>query len=128
MLKDFDTWNSKKKSINFSAKNPPYLERDIWWCSLGVNIGFEEDGDNENSERPVVIFRGFSKELCWIIPLTTSLKKNKYYLNVGIVEGRQASAILTQMRPIDTKQLINRISFLDWKNFIKIEKAIRKLI
>jgi hypothetical protein len=98
MLKDFDTWNSRKKTIDLSAINPPYLERDIWWCSLGVNIGFEENGDNENSERPVIIFRGFSKELCWIIPLTTSIR------------------------------LINRISLLDWDNFMKIEKAIRKLI
>jgi tRNA1(Val) A37 N6-methylase TrmN6 len=43
MNKDFDTWNTRKKTIDFSSKNPPYLERDIWWCSLGVNIGFEEN-------------------------------------------------------------------------------------
>lgn len=128
MQKDFDKWNTKKKSIHSFSNNPPYLERDIWWCSLGINIGFEEDGNVKNAERPVIIFRGFSKELCWVIPLTTSIKKNKFYVRVGIINRKEACAILTQMRPIDTKRLINKIGFLDWDNFNKIEKAIRKLI
>ncbi len=36
--------------------------------------------------------------------------------------------MITQMRPIDTKRLINKIGFLDWDNFIKIEKAVINLI
>jgi mRNA interferase MazF len=128
MNKDFDKWNKKKKEIHFASSNLPYLERDIWWCSLGINIGFEEDGNLETAERPVIIFRGFSKELCWVIPLTTSIKKNRFYVRVGIVDRKEASAMITQMRPIDTKRLINKIGLLDWDNFIKIEKAVKNLI
>jgi mRNA interferase MazF len=128
MQKDFDTWNNKKKLIHSESANPPYLERDIWWCSIGINIGYEEDGDGNDSERPAVIIRGFSKELCWVVPLTTSKKKNRYYLSVGIVDEKEAQAMITQMKPLDTKRFINRIGLMDWDNFDKLEKAIRDIL
>lgn len=39
--KDFDSWNTRKKELN-SIKPHFYQEREIRWCSLGINIGFEE--------------------------------------------------------------------------------------
>ena len=41
--KNFDTWNIKKKHVN-RGESRLYTEREIWWCSLGVNIGSEQDG------------------------------------------------------------------------------------
>ena len=41
MKKDFDKWNVNKKSINNRRDCPFYHERDIRWCNLGVNVGFE---------------------------------------------------------------------------------------
>ncbi len=61
MDKDFDTWNTQKKSIDSELISLPYQERDIWWCSVGVNIGYEEDGHGKRAERPVLIVRGFSR-------------------------------------------------------------------
>jgi hypothetical protein len=55
MQKDFDRWNERKKIIHDSGENKLYHAREIWWCSLGVNIGSEQDGDNENYTRPVLI-------------------------------------------------------------------------
>lgn len=47
--KDFDGWNIKKKEINSKFHKPPmFKERDIWWISVGINVGFEEDGKHEN--------------------------------------------------------------------------------
>ena len=57
MKKDFDKWNENKKSVNNSSKNKLYRSREIWWCTLGVNIGFEQDGTGDNYERPVLVFR-----------------------------------------------------------------------
>lgn len=34
-----------------------FYEREIWWCSLGVNIGFEQDGTNDLFERPVLVIK-----------------------------------------------------------------------
>lgn len=128
MLKDFDTWNSRKKLIHSELDNLPYKERQIWWCSIGVNVGFEEDGDGERAERPVVIVKGFSRELCWVIPLSTKQKKNPYYMLVGNIDETPASAIISQMKPIDTKRFINCIGLMDFDIFIQMKKAVKDML
>jgi hypothetical protein len=44
--KDLDRWNELKKKIDsYPADNVPYFhEREIWFCSIGHNVGFEQDG------------------------------------------------------------------------------------
>ncbi len=60
--KDFDGWIDLKKLL--SSKNPPtFQEREIWWCSIGINVGFEIDGKNDKYLRPVLIFRKFNKNI-----------------------------------------------------------------
>lgn len=44
MLKDVDGWNGKKKKVHNRADTPFFHTREIWWCALGVNVGFEQDG------------------------------------------------------------------------------------
>jgi mRNA-degrading endonuclease toxin of MazEF toxin-antitoxin module len=127
MQKDFDLWNQNKKHINDKKKHNFYKTREVWWCSLGTNIGFEQDGDNKTGDRPVLILRGFSKQVCLIIPLTTSEKKNPYHIPLGKIGSRNAFAIISQIRLIDTKRLINKIGFAEKTIFEKIRKAIRDL-
>ncbi len=126
-MKKFDEWNLAKKNIN-DGLNVFYKIREIWWCRLGVNIGFEEDGKGQNHERPVLIVRGFSRQVCLVVPLTTSMKINPYYVPVGIVDNKPASAIISQIRLIDTKRFLGRVDILDLDTFNKIRKAIKGLI
>ena len=128
MQKDFDTWNKNKKHIHSKNENKLYHEREVWWCSLGVNIGFEQDGTGSGGERPVLILKGFSKQVCLIIPLTTSEKKNPYHVSLGKVSDRNAFAIISQIRLIDTKRLINKIGFVEQKIFEKIRKTAKDLL
>ena len=128
MKKDFDTWNKNKKRIHAEHKNKLYHEREVWWCSLGVNIGFEQDGTGAEGERPVIILKGFSKQVCLVMPLTTSEKRNPYHVSLGKVSGRGAFAIISQIRLIDTKRLINKIGFIEHKIFEKIRKAAKDLL
>lgn len=123
----FDSWNEHKKCINKSKCGVFYREKEIWWCNLGKNIGSEQDGKGENYERPVLIIKAFSCNVCLIIPLTTTLKYNPYYLKINNVDGREASVIITQMRLIDVRRLINRICIVDSLVFSKIRNAIRDL-
>jgi mRNA interferase MazF len=125
--KDFDAWNENKKLIHAGNENKLYHSRDIWWCSLGVNIGFEEDGTGNTGERPVVIIRGFSKQVCLVMPLTSSEKKNPYHISLGIVDNRKAFVITSQIRLIDTKRLINKIGVVNQKLFEEIRKAAKNL-
>ena len=50
MDKDFNEWNELKKKIN--SRNPIYVsERDIWFCSVGLNVGSEQSGKHKLFER-----------------------------------------------------------------------------
>ena len=47
-MKNFDDWNKIKKDIEKSKIDKVFHTQEIWWCSIGINIGFEEDGKNNN--------------------------------------------------------------------------------
>lgn len=128
MSKNFDSWNIQKKEIHESGEGRFYRAREIWWCSLGINIGFEQDGTGKTADRPVLILKPFSRHVCLILPLTSSTKENPYHFALGEIEGRQAFAIISQIRLIDTRRLTNRIGILEESLFSEIRKAIRNLI
>lgn len=128
MQKDFDLWNTSKKDIHSTNENKLYHEREVWWCSLGVNIGFEQDGTGSHGERPVLILKGFSKHVCLVVPLTTSKKKNPYHRSLGKIDNREAFAIISQVRLIDTKRLINKIQVVEQVLFEGIRKAVKGLL
>lgn len=128
MKKDFDRWNSKKKNFDSDEKIPFYNEREIWWCSLGVNIGFEQDGTGDNFDRPILVIKGFNKNTFLSIGLTGKKKVGKYYFYLGKVEGRDSTAILSQIRLIDTKRLIRKIETLNEETFSKLQEEIKKTI
>ena len=128
-MKNFDKWNKEKKQIN-NLENylPFYKERQIRWCRLGVNIGYEQDGTGEGFSRPVLILRGFSRRVCLVIPLTTSSKSNPYHINVGIIDGEKAYVIISQIRLIDTRRLDELIETLNKEKFEEIRKAVKEIL
>ena len=107
MEKDFEGWNARKK-LHKHAVGPFYHKREIWWCSLGVNVGFEQDGTGRNYDRPVVVVKGFNPHVVFGVALTGRKKQARYHVPVGKVEGKEASAILSQVRLIDTKRLVRK--------------------
>ena len=122
MLKDFDNWNNQKKAIHDSGENKFYHPRDIWWCRLGLNVGFEQNGKDIDFERPVLILKAFGK-ICLIAPLTTSPKKHKYRITIGLIEDKEATAIISQIKVVDTKRFSEKIGVLDKEIFSKIQKT-----
>jgi mRNA interferase MazF len=126
--KDFDAWTIKKKEVESSDIKIICNEREIWWCSLGLNIGHEQDGKNEAFERPVLILRKFSKFTCLCVPLTTSNKNNFFYKPIPSL-GEGNFIITSQIKLISTKRLIRRFEkIISWKDFREIKKAIHNLI
>lgn len=127
-MKDFNSWNENKKCIHTENLNKLYHAREIWWCSLGLNIGFEHDGTGAEYQRPVLILKGLSSQTCLAVPLTSSLNKHKLRIPIGNVEGKEASAILSQMRVIDTKRLINKVGFANIEAFELTRKAAKDML
>ena len=128
MQKDFDGWNEEKKTTHARKDMLLYRERDVRWCRLGINVGFEQDGTGMSHSRPVIIFKAFSRYVCLIIPLTTSTKQNPYHVSVGIIGNRPAFAIISQLRLVDTKRLDQKITILDKNIFEDIRKAVKAIL
>ena len=128
MKKDFDKWNEIKSGIHDNNQPKLYHARQIWWCSLGVNVGFEQDGSGEEYQRPVLIFKGFSKDTCLVFPLTTSTQEHPMRIPIGIVDKEMASVIISQPRLIDTRRLVEKIGFLDKDIFEIIRKAVKDML
>ena len=128
MQKDFEIWNVYKKYIDARNEDKIYHEREVWWCSLGINVGFEEDGKGIHGERPVLVIRRLNKNVCVIVPLTTSKKESLYNIFLGKVGNKESSVITSQIRLIDTRRFANRMGIIDSITFETIRKAIKDLL
>ena len=125
--KDFDGWNEKKKNLHGSPSKPFYHEREIWWCSLGVNIGHEENGKHEFFERPVLILKKFNREALWILPMSSQWKNTPYHYN-SVYAGVRYSVRISQLRLVSSKRLSRRIRELPAVEFQKIVTQIKNLL
>jgi len=70
MKKDFHNWHTKKSDLHENKVRLYFHKRDVWFTSVGANIGFEQDGKGEEFLRPIVVFKKFNNETLWGIPLT----------------------------------------------------------
>lgn len=127
-MKDFKDWHKAKKEIHNSKERHFYHEREVRWCCIGENIGYETDGKGKDYTRPVLVLKGFSKEVCLCLPLTTVIKTGKYYHMIRLKDGIDRNVMLSQIRLIDTKRLNDLIDIVDNEQFKSIKKAAIKII
>ena len=133
MQKNFQKWHQKKEAINNISKPPFFHERDIWFCHLGVNVGFEQDGRGDDFLRPVVIIRKFNNQIFWTVPLTKAGRKinrktEKYYFSFSFISNVQSVAILSQIRLIDAKRLGRHIGVMAEDQFRELTKKLKALM
>lgn len=127
--KAFDQWNTLKKRID--AKQPNrnifFYEREVWWSSLGINVGVEIDGKNEYFERPVVIVKKFNGHMLWVVPLTSKYRDGPYFLEVHHRRGL-SFACIAQLRVISSKRLLWKIGSIRKSEFTAVCKRIANLL
>jgi mRNA interferase MazF len=128
-MKDFDTWNHKKKNIDKKISAVDFKIRDIWFMYAGLNIGFEEDGVGTEFLRPILILKKFNRRLFWGVFLSTKVKKGKYYYEIdSSVTGKKTVAILSQVKLVDAKRLHNKRAVLSKNQFQEIIKRLQDLL
>lgn len=109
MPKNFDGWNNSKKRLEtYASGSLLFHEREIWWCSLGINLGDEENGKNELFERPVLVFKKFNNRICWVLPMTTKKKYGIHYHQLQH-DGQIFSVILSQIRLVSVKRFLRLV-------------------
>jgi mRNA interferase MazF len=118
MSKDFDSWNIIKKDTDAENHVPLFREREIWYFSIGENIGHEQCGGKQFT-RPVLIVRKFNPRLFWGVPLTTKTKDTRHYYGFEF-KGLEQSAMLTQLRLWDANRLLRRMGKLPSNDFKQI--------
>ena len=133
MIKDFENWNKKQEQLDGRTGNPTFKEREIWWCSIGENIGYEIGGKGETFSRPVLIVRKFSEHSFWGVPLTSQYKNSPYYYPIHFTDGRNLAenksyAMISQLRFYDVRRLGKQIATLTDEQFLNIKNAIKDLI
>ena len=128
MKEEFKRWCIRKAQINNKARSPLFKEREIWWCSVGANIGVESDRKGYQYSRPILIIRKFSRFGLLVIPLTTKQKGGRYYCDLGKYKSVHSFAMLSQVRFISSYRLIRRIRTLSPAHFQTVEKSLCSLI
>jgi mRNA interferase MazF len=121
---DYDNWNNLKKILS-GSKRVYFSKGEIWFISIGKNLGDEEDGKNELFERPVLIIRKFNNNIFLGIPLTSQEKIGKYYITL---KSFKSVGILSQIRLFDSKRLVRKIGKIDSNELVDIKNKVRDII
>ena len=112
-IKNFAEWAKYQNKLENKEERYKFHAGEVWWCSIGVNIGHETDGKNSLFERTVIILKKINQDLFWGIP-TTSVEKygNPEFSNLYFtldVNGIKSHAILSQIRVFDQKRLRRQV-------------------
>ncbi len=124
-IKSFQEWFKIKVSLWKKDSKVVFKQSEIWWCSLGMNIGEEIFGKGAKFTRPVLIFRKFTGNSFLGLPLTKQEKQGTWYVDITL-HGEKNWVMLNQARILDKKRLINRIGTLDDTDFKKIKENFLK--
>lgn len=125
MEKDFDRWNEIKKSVHAGLDHFGVHEREIWWLSVGVNVGVEIDGKHGKFERPALVLKKFNRQMAWVLPTTTRGKDARFYEKFSF-GGKEYFAVLTQLHTVSTKRFIRKIGMMPQSDFARISASMAR--
>ena len=125
--KIYDDWNKVKKNIAKSEEKVFFKERDIFWISIGENVGFEQNGKGDVFSRPVLIVRKFSKSIFFGVPLSTKIKEGSFFFEFDL-DNNKSNALLVQGRIFDVKRLENKIGMINKNDFLRLKEKLKKLL
>jgi mRNA interferase MazF len=112
-------------ALRAEDKKVLFKEGEIWWCSIGMNVGAEIYGKGPKFTRPVLIYKQFDSNFFFGIPLTSQEKEGNWYAPIHF-SGRDNWAILSQARALDVRRLTKRIGTLNTEKFQEIQETFIK--
>ena len=125
----YNNWNKKKQEIQFSNKTDKiyFKEGQIWWCSVGVNIGDESYGKGDDFKRPVLIIKKLSRNLCVTLPITTKEKIGSWFFEISILKEKRW-VMLSQIKSVSKKRFKFKISEINENELFKIKEKLENLL
>jgi len=127
IIKRFIEWTKLKARIHFTQRQVFPREREIWWVSLGQNIGVEINGKHENFERPVLVIKRYSLDAFLVGPLSSQSRDNKYCFAIKNKDVCRGDLNFSQVRSISVKRFIRKLGKVDIITFGNIKKKFAEL-
>lgn len=126
---DFDAWNEEKKVLNASTPGLIFKEGEVWWCSVGANVGSEVFGKGTKFTRPVIVLRKLSQEACVVLPVTSQPppRLGSWYHQMNF-NGRDQFVMMHQVRMVSVRRFGSRLSTLPEPDFAALQQAVRQLL
>ncbi len=127
-MKYFNEWNAIKKKIDAKEKTIQFKEREIFWVSIGENIGNEQNGKGDSFSRPVLVVKKLNKQLFFGVPLSTKLREGTYFYQFQFLENQKNSALLVQAKIFDIKRADKKMGMIKKNDFIELKKMLKDLL
>jgi len=127
-MKEYNKWNEVKKNIEKKEETIYFKEREIYWANIGENIGFEQGGKGDDFTRPLLIFKKFSKNMFFGIPLSTQRKDGSFFFEFTFKENKISTALLVQTKMYDVKRLDKKIGKISVEDFERLKIQFKELI
>lgn len=126
-MKDFNSWLLLKAKLDALLHKAPFVsEGDIWWASVGENIGSEIGGKSSLYSRPVIIYKKLAHGFYFVIPTTSKNKTGTWYVSFEYKE-QDMVAYLHQARSIDYRRLSSKLGTIAQADYLKIEQGFKNL-
>ena len=126
-MKKHNEWNEIKKELDTKTKSIIFKERDIFWTSIGENIGYEQNGKGKIFSCPVLIVKRFSRNMFFGIPLSTKVKEGNFFFSFEL-QGEISNALIVQGRLFDSKRLENKIGMIQKDDFEELKVKLKELL
>jgi len=127
ILRWFTDWAGLKPKLHFSERELYFKERQIWWTSIGQNIGSEQNGKRGNFERTVLVFKKFNKDTFLGMPISTKIKIGAHRY-VFSSKGKEFCLNLSQMRVMSSKRLLRLVGNISSPDYQKIVQMFRDMV
>ena len=128
MEKRFEIWIRLKEKLHIIEHRSPFFkENEIWWASLGENIGSEINGKGSLFSRPVLIIKKLSHTTFLGIPMTTRNKEGTWYSKISSGD-KTATANLSQIRMFDHRRLSSKLGEISEKEIARVRADLKALL
>ena len=126
-MKRFLVWIGLKERLHEAHHSPPLVsEADIWWASVGENVGSEINGKSDLFSRPVIIYKKLAHGFYFVVPTTTQARKGTWFVPFR-QKDKTMIACLHQARAIDYRRLSSKLGTIDDEDFDRVKEGFRML-
>ena len=127
MKEKFDNWNNVKQKIELK-ESISFKQGEIYFMSVGQNIGYEIYGKKELYLRPVLVYKKLSNQTFIGIPLSSKEKEGSYFFTFRYTQKTLSTALLNQIRVFDIKRAEYYDGHIKISDLGKLKDKLLKLL